>query len=77
MRETLLSSNSACREYFNPQAIEQIVDLQEKGKFSGYQEVWSLLVFEFWHKRFIGEFVPAHNFSEDAIEMDAYAERGA
>ena len=77
VRETLLSSNSACREYFNPQAIEQIVDLQEKGKFSGYQEVWSLLVFEFWHKRFIGEFVPAHDFSEDAIEMDAYAERGA
>ena len=77
VRDTLLSGNSACREYFDPQAVEQIVNLQERGKFSGYQEVWSLLVFEFWHKQFIEESVPAHRFREDAVKINAYAERGA
>jgi len=77
VREALLSSNSACRQFFDAQAVEQIVDLQEKGKISGYQEVWSLLVFEFWHKQFIEESVPAYRFREDALKIDAYAERGA
>ena len=53
VRDTLLARDSACRKYFNRQAIEEIVDLQEKGKISGYQEVWSLIVFELWHKHFI------------------------
>jgi asparagine synthase (glutamine-hydrolysing) len=58
VRDTLLARDSACRGFFDAQAIEEIVNLQERGKFSGYQEVWSLMVFEFWHKQFIEEFVP-------------------
>jgi asparagine synthase (glutamine-hydrolysing) len=53
VRDTLLSRSSACREYFKPQTIEGIVCRQEEGKFSGYQEIWSLIVFESWHKQFI------------------------
>jgi asparagine synthase (glutamine-hydrolysing) len=53
VRDTLLARDSACRKFFDPQAIEEIVSLQEKGKFAGYQEVWSLLIFESWHKQFI------------------------
>src|SRR6185503_15311281 len=34
VRDTLLARDSACRKFFNPQAIEEIVSLQEKGKFS-------------------------------------------
>lgn len=59
VRDTLLSSDAACRQYFNGQAIEEIVRRQEEGKISGYQEVWSLIVFENWHKYFIDEFAPA------------------
>ena len=53
VRDTLLGRKAACRQFFDPQAIEEIVTLQEKGKTSGFQEVWSLLVFESWHKQFI------------------------
>ena len=56
VRDTLLSSGSACRKFFDPEAVERIVTMQEKGKFSGFQEVWSLLVFECWHRQFIQDF---------------------
>jgi asparagine synthase (glutamine-hydrolysing) len=77
VRETLLSRNSACKQFFDAKAIEQIVALQEKGKFSGYQEVWSLLVFEFWHKQFIEKCGPAVPSETSVPEMDAYAGHGA
>jgi asparagine synthase (glutamine-hydrolysing) len=77
VRDTLLARNSACRQFFDPQAVEEIVSLQEKGKTSGYQEVWSLLVFEFWYRQFIGSSVPAHASREFTVEVDAYAGRGA
>jgi asparagine synthase (glutamine-hydrolysing) len=53
VRDTLLSRDSACRNYFDQRAIEEIVTRQEEGKISGYQEIWSLIVFEYWHKYFI------------------------
>jgi asparagine synthase (glutamine-hydrolysing) len=77
VRDTLLARNAACRQVFEPQAIEDIVARQEKGKFSGFQETWSLLVFEFWHKQFIGEFVPASVPEERAVEVDAQSRHGA
>jgi hypothetical protein len=53
------------------------VNLQEKGKFSGFQEVWSLLVLESWHKQFIEESSPAHTIPPSAVEQDVFAGRGA
>src|SRR5215831_119719 len=71
VRDTLLSRSSACREYFSPQAIEGIVCRQEEGKFSGYQEIWSLIVFESWHKHFIETSEPAGPSRECAVTVDA------
>jgi len=51
-RETLLSSGSACRKYFNPQVLREIVDRHETNG-DRQQEVWTLLVFEHWHRAFI------------------------
>jgi asparagine synthase (glutamine-hydrolysing) len=73
VRETLLARDSACRNFFDPQAVEQIVGLQEKGKFSGYQEVWSLLVFESWHKQFIEDVTSDHASAKGSVEVDAVA----
>src|SRR6516162_8067899 len=53
VRDSLLGHGAACGDYFNPQAIKEIVARQEEGKISGFQEVWSLIVFEYWHKYFI------------------------
>jgi asparagine synthase (glutamine-hydrolysing) len=71
VRDTLLAHDSSCRQFFDPQAVEEIVSLQEKGKFSGYQEVWSLLVFEFWHKQFIEGFVPIQTAKESTTDVFA------
>ena len=77
VRDTLLSRNSACRRFFDSQAIEEIVALQERGKVSGHQEVWSLLVFESWHKQFIEKCQPAHAAGSPEVEADVLARRGA
>jgi asparagine synthase (glutamine-hydrolysing) len=77
VRETLLAKDSACGKFFDPQAIEGIVNLQEKGKISGFQEVWSMLVFELWHKQFIEEFEPARASEGPVDGVGALASRGA
>jgi asparagine synthase (glutamine-hydrolysing) len=77
VREMLLAPKAACREFFEPQAIEEIIASQERGRFSGHQEVWSLLVFESWHKQFIEQVVPAHANEKSAVEVDVFAGRGA
>ncbi len=76
VRETLLARDSACRKFFDPQAIEEIVTLQEKGKISGFQEVWSLLVFESWHKQFIENSAASAGAVQQSTEVDVYAGRG-
>ena len=77
VRDTLLARDSACRAFFNSQAVEAIVSLQEQGKLSGHQEVWSLLVFEFWHRRFISDSQSAHSTAALALENSVFAKRGA
>ncbi len=71
VRDTLVSRHSACGNVFDPQAVERVVSLHEKGKFSGFQEVWSLLVFEFWHRQFIEEPASAHVPARGAVELQA------
>ncbi len=77
VRDTLLGRDSACGNYFNRQAIEEIVDLQEKGRYSGYQEVWSLIVFEQWHKHFIEGSEATNASGTSTIDTDDYVRRGA
>jgi asparagine synthase (glutamine-hydrolysing) len=69
VHDALLSRDSACRKFFNPQAIEDTVTRQERGKLSGYQTIWSLLVFELWHRQFIQQLKPAHVHEECAVEI--------
>ncbi len=52
-RDTLMASNSGCTSFFDPKAVSAVIEKHEQGKFSGYQEVWSLLVFEQWYREFM------------------------
>ena len=45
-RETLLQSESACRDYFNPGVIDLILKRQTEGKNDFSEQIWNLLVFE-------------------------------
>ena len=52
-RENLLASNAACSRYLDSGAITRTVDEHEQGRADRSQEIWALLVFEFWHRHFI------------------------
>jgi asparagine synthase (glutamine-hydrolysing) len=51
IRDTLLAAGSASSTFFDRQAVADVIDRNEGGKFSGFQEVWSLVVFEEWHRQ--------------------------
>lgn len=52
-RDYLLASDSACRDYLDRQALQQLVQEHEEGSADRHQELFTLLVFEFWHRVFI------------------------
>jgi len=49
----LLAANSACRSWFNAPTVSRMLAQHEKGQVDRSQEIWSLLVFEFWHNHFV------------------------
>jgi asparagine synthase (glutamine-hydrolysing) len=52
-RDQLLSGGSACDSYMDSAAITRIVEEHEQGRVDRSQEIWTLLVFQFWHQQFI------------------------
>jgi asparagine synthase (glutamine-hydrolysing) len=50
-RENLLAQSSACNRYLNHGAVDRIVREHERGSADRSQEIWTLLVFEFWHQQ--------------------------
>jgi asparagine synthase (glutamine-hydrolysing) len=52
-RDVLLDRSSACRSLFDVGAVERLLDEHERGERSRDQEIWSLLVLEFWHGVFL------------------------
>jgi asparagine synthase (glutamine-hydrolysing) len=53
VHDSLLSRGSAVRDYMNMETIEKVVRQHETGRFDRSQEIWTLLVFEFWHRVFM------------------------
>ena len=52
-RELLLSSGSACSRYMERRVVEEMMQEHERGKCNRHEEIWTLLVFELWHRTFI------------------------
>jgi asparagine synthase (glutamine-hydrolysing) len=52
-RDHLLAPDSACSRYFDRGETNRLVQEQERGEVDRSQEIWTLLVFEFWHRHFI------------------------
>ena len=50
---TALSRDAACRDYMDSRVIENIVSEHEQGRENRRQEIWTLLIFEIWHRLFI------------------------
>jgi asparagine synthase (glutamine-hydrolysing) len=52
-RDHLLDPRSACRSYLDHAEVTRIVEQHEQGRVDRSQEIWALLVFQFWHSHFI------------------------
>lgn len=52
-REILLAPDSACRLYMDPSTLSRMAHEHEQGSVDRNQELWTLLVFEFWHRVFM------------------------
>lgn len=53
-RETLLSSDSVIRRYFNVGKVSTLITEHLSGQVDRKEELFTLLVLEHWHKRFLG-----------------------
>lgn len=53
LRDILLSAHSLKRGYFAPEALKGVVRAHLEGKKDYTFQLWSLLMLELWHKRFI------------------------
>lgn len=54
VRETLLARDSACRNYFRPEIMDSLLTDHISGRQDNRRQLFSLLVFNLWHKQFIG-----------------------
>ena len=52
-RDHLLARDSACGRYVDRAETARLVEEHEQGRADRSQEIWTLLVFEFWHRHFI------------------------
>jgi len=75
VHDTLLASNAACRGYMEPRVIERIVGEHERGTENRRQELWTLLVFEIWHKLFINTVSKHRGEAASLLSRGAAAER--
>ncbi len=51
-RDNLLPADSACNRFMDRAAVAKILNDHGRG-LDRAQEVWTLLVFEFWHRQFV------------------------
>ena len=51
-RDNLLPADSACNRFMDRSAVLRIVEDHRRG-LDRSQELWTLLIFEFWHRHFI------------------------
>lgn len=52
-RDHLLARDAACQSYLDRAEVARIVAEHENGRADRSQEIWSLLVLEFWHRQFL------------------------
>jgi asparagine synthase (glutamine-hydrolysing) len=53
---TLLDSRTLQRGYFNPNGLRRMLDEHFQGRRDHSARLWRLLIFELWHRNFLGKF---------------------
>jgi asparagine synthase (glutamine-hydrolysing) len=71
-RDHLLASDSACSRYVDRDETARIVREHEQGDMDRSHEIWTLLVFEFWHRHFIDSRPPPSSTHTRQPVLDAW-----
>lgn len=64
--EVLLDRGAACREYFDPAVVARMLQDHTAGRSDHSHRLWQLVVFELWHRAYLGPGAP-HPVRADAI----------
>jgi asparagine synthase (glutamine-hydrolysing) len=54
-RGVLLDRQTLDRGFFRPEAVAQLLEEHEQGRFNHGYRLWSLLIFELWHREWLGK----------------------
>lgn len=73
MERALLSNDSACPTYFNPDVMRDLLRSHVSGQRDHRRQLYNLLVFELWHRQFISGEAPA----DVALSFPAGAHAGS
>jgi asparagine synthase (glutamine-hydrolysing) len=60
----LLEPKTLQRGYFNPQAVQQLLDEHFRGRRNHSDRIWRMLMLELWHRNFLESFQTADSSSE-------------
>ncbi len=52
-RDVLLDARTCSRGYFRPETVRRLLDDHQQGRFDHASRLWSLLVLELWHRRWV------------------------
>jgi asparagine synthase (glutamine-hydrolysing) len=58
LRDVLFDSRTLGRGYFRPEAVRQLVDDHQSGRWDHSYRLWALLFFELWHRMYLDETEP-------------------
>jgi asparagine synthase (glutamine-hydrolysing) len=59
LHDVLLDSRAASRGYFRPEAVRQLIDEHQSGRWDHSYRLWTLICFEQWHRNYVDPAVPA------------------
>jgi asparagine synthase (glutamine-hydrolysing) len=71
--DTLTGSRAQQRGYFNPGAVEAILDEHMRGRRDNSRHLWGLLTLELWHRQFIDRQPEAAYAGAKRVELDMVA----
>src|SRR5690606_2918146 len=59
LHDVLLDQRATSRGYIRPQAVRQLIDEHQSGRWDHSYRLWLLICFEQWHRTFIDQPIPS------------------
>jgi asparagine synthase (glutamine-hydrolysing) len=69
--DSLLEPRTLQRGYFDPAAVRQLVDEHMRGRRDRSRDLWTLLVFELWHRNFLSRMTESGRPEVPAIKTES------